>query len=189
MITAGGEAPTRRLFTIGHGAGTAEGFVERCRSVAIEAIVDVRTAPGSRRHPHFGRVAMEAWLSEAGVGYRWEPRLGGFRHVHPGSVNTGLRHEAFRGYADHMRTDEFRVALSMVLDEATRAATAVMCSETLWWRCHRRLIADFAALVDAVEVLHVLGASQVEPHRLTPEARLDGRRLRYEAERSRSLPF
>lgn len=113
---------------------------------------------------------MEAWLPASGVGYRWEPRLGGFRRAHPDSPNTAWRHPAFRGYADHMASDDFRAGIAGVLGEAETPGLAVMCSETLWWRCHRRLIADHLVLVSAVEVHHVMARGVVEPHRLSEGA-------------------
>lgn len=172
-------AATTVLFTIGHGATAAEQFLERCRRAGLERIVDVRSAPGSRRHPHFGRAEMERWLPAAGVGYRWEPGLGGFRQPLAASVNTGLRHPAFRGYADHMARPEFRAALAGVLQEARSARTAVMCSETLWWRCHRRLIADAAVVLCGADVLHVDGRGLLQPHRVTETAHVVGDDLVY----------
>ena len=124
---------------------------------------------------------MEEWLPSAGFEYRWEPRLGGFRRPKPDSPNGGLRHAAFRGYADHMATPEFAIALDEVLAQAALRPLAVMCSETLWWRCHRRLVADFAMLVHGCTVLHATGRGTVEPHRLTEGAVLAGRTVRYPA--------
>ena len=122
---------------------------------------------------------MERWLPEAGLRYRWEPALGGFRRPLPDSVNTGLRHPAFRGYADHMASPEFRATLRQLVDEAASARVAVMCSETLWWRCHRRLIADAAVLLCGAEVLHVDGRGLVQSHRLTDSVHRDGDDLVY----------
>ena len=161
------------LHTIGHGALDAGVFMERSRRAGVEAIIDVRSVPASRRHPHFARDAMERWLHEARIGYRWEQELGGFRRPLPDSINLGLRHASFRGYADYMATPAFATALARVLVEAATARVAVMCSETLWWRCHRRLIADAAVLLHDVEVLHVDGRGRSEPHRVTPGAAVE----------------
>jgi len=139
--------------------------------VGIESIVDVRSFPGSRRHPHFSRAAMEEWLPARSVAYAWEPRLGGFRKPVAGSVNLGLRNEAFRGYADHTATPEFAAALDEVLARAARERVAVMCAETLWWRCHRRILSDAAVLLRGAEVLHVLGGT-VTAHQPAPAARV-----------------
>jgi uncharacterized protein (DUF488 family) len=117
---------------------------------------------------------MADWLAGAGVAYRWEPELGGRRTPVPGSVNHALRHSGFRGYADHMRTPVFWSALDRLLAEAAAAPTAAMCSETLWWRCHRRLLADAAVLVRGAQVLHLDHRGGLEPHRPTDGVRHDG---------------
>ena len=156
-----------RLLTLGHGTASAEELVALLAGAGVERLVDVRTAPGSRRHPQFRRETMAGWLAEAGVAYRWEPELGGFRKPAPDSVNHVLRHPAFRGYADYMRTPPFWTALDRLLAEAA-TAEAAMCSETLWWRCHRRLLSDAAVLVRGAEVLHLDHRGGQEPHRPTP---------------------
>lgn len=161
------------LLTIGHSAHPEDAFVGLVRSAGIGRIVDVRSYPGSRRHPHFRRESMEGWLAAAGVAYRWEPKLGGRRTSRPDSPHTALGVEGFRAYADHMRTFEFLAALDEVLAEAEAEATAVMCAEALWWRCHRRLLADAAVLLRGVEVTHVLSDGRLQPHVPTPEARVD----------------
>ena len=165
------EARGRVLYTIGHGEASVDEFLARSRRAGIESIVDVRSIPASRRHPQFVGTAMEAWLRAAGIDYRWARELGGFRRTSAQSPNIGLRHASFRGYADYMATDAFAVALDAVLDETSRRRVAVMCSETLWWRCHRRLIADAAVLLHDVGVLHIDARGDVEPHRVTPEAK------------------
>ncbi|TMD00692.1 MAG: DUF488 domain-containing protein [Chloroflexi bacterium] len=169
-----------RLWTAGHGTLSAEAFAALLRDAGVDHLVDVRTAPGSRRHPHFARAAMEDWLPAAGIAYRWERDLGGFRRSDPGSPNTALRDPAFRGYADHMRNPRFGVALEGVLTEAASAPTVVMCSESLWWRCHRRLIADAAALLAGAEVVHLLHDRRLEAHRPTDGVRREGALLVYD---------
>ncbi|HEX6492561.1 MAG TPA: DUF488 domain-containing protein [Candidatus Dormibacteraeota bacterium] len=170
-----------RLTTVGHGTLDAGSFASLLREAGIDHLVDVRTAPGSRRNPHCGRAAMEDWLPGEGIAYRWERDLGGFRRADPESPNVALRHPAFRGYADHMRGPGFRAALDAVLTEARAAPTAVMCSESLWWRCHRRLLADAAMLLGGAEVVHLLHDGRVEPHRPTEGVRRDGDLLVYDA--------
>jgi uncharacterized protein (DUF488 family) len=179
--SSGGDASASRrtLYTIGHGAQSAESFLEHARRAGLDSIVDVRSIPASRAHPQFVRSALDAWLRAAGIDYRWEPELGGFRRTSPDSPNTGLHHPSFRGYADYMATGSFAAALAAVLDEATDRRLAVMCSETLWWRCHRRLIADAAELLHQVDVRHVDGRGVLEPHRVTPEAHREGPILVY----------
>jgi len=176
------------LLTIGHGTATAQELAALLGRAGVERLVDVRTAPGSRRHPQFRREAMAGWLAEAGVAYRWEPELGGFRRPDPDSVNQVLRHPAFRGYADYMRSPRFWAALDRLLAEAAAAPTAAMCSETLWWRCHRRLLADAAALVRGAEVLHLDHRGRLEPHRPTEGVRRDGDLLAYDLGATPPLP-
>jgi uncharacterized protein (DUF488 family) len=185
-----------RLLTLGHGTASVEELVALLDRAGVERLVDVRTAPGSRRHPHVRREAMQGWLAEAGVAYRWEPELGGFRKAlplpgqgpGPASVNHALRHPAFRGYADYMRTPPFWTALDRLLAEAVAAPTAAMCSETLWWRCHRRLLADAAALVRGAEVVHLDHRGRLEPHRPTEGVRRDGDLLAYDLGATPPLP-
>jgi uncharacterized protein (DUF488 family) len=177
-----------RLLTLGHGTATAEEVVALLAGAGMERLVDVRTAPGSRRHPQFRRETMAGWLAEAGVAYRWEPELGGFRKPEPDSVNHVLRHPAFRGYADYMRTPPFWTALDRLLAEAATAPTAAMCSETLWWRCHRRLLSDAAVLARRAEVQHLDHRGGQEPHRPTEGVRRDGDLLAYDLGATPPLP-
>jgi uncharacterized protein (DUF488 family) len=160
-----------RLFTIGHGTATTEEFVSRLASADVRRVVDVRRYPGSRRWPWFNAAAMEEWLPEHGVTYVPATQLGGRRTPRAESPNVALRDPAFRGYADYMQTEEFRDAFAHVLEQAIREPTAVMCSETLWWRCHRRLIADVAVLLHNVDVVHIVAGKQ-QPHRVTEGARV-----------------
>lgn len=170
-----------RLFTLGHGTATQEALAGRIRSASLERLVDVRTVPKSRRFAHVWSERLALWVpQETGALYAWEPALGGFRRTHPGSQNTALRHPAFRGYADYMQTGEFQSALAALLKHAAGARTAVLCSETLWWRCHRRLIADAATLLHGVEVLHVLPGGKMQVHVPTAGVRIVGEALRYD---------
>ncbi|HMC40552.1 MAG TPA: DUF488 domain-containing protein [Acidimicrobiales bacterium] len=174
-----GQAGTVDLFTVGHGTLAADRFSALLVSAGVEQLVDVRRAPGSRRQPHFGRAALETWLPEAGVGYRWEARLGGWRRAAPDSPNAGLRNASFRGYADYMGTAEFRDAFDDLVAGAAKAATVVMCSEAVYWRCHRRLISDAAVLLKGVSVLHLDHGGATRPHRLTEGASREGDQLLY----------
>jgi uncharacterized protein (DUF488 family) len=140
------------------------------RGARLSVIVDVRQFPGSRRYPHFAREAMTQWLGAAGLTYRWTQALGGRRRAVSESHNTALRHPAFRAYADYMETPPFREALEQVLADASEA-TAIMCSESLWWKCHRRLIADAAELLYHVPVMHLLHDGRLSPHRPTDGVR------------------
>jgi uncharacterized protein (DUF488 family) len=160
------------LLTYGHGTESAERTVAILRGAGVASLVDIRTAPGSRRNPQFGRAAMEEWLTEAGIAYRWEKRLGGFRRPGPDNPDVAWREDMFRGYAEHMRTIDFLNAIDAVLTEAESRQVTVMCSESLWWRCHRRLLADFATVACEVEVRHLMHDGRVEHHRPSPGIRL-----------------
>lgn len=131
-------------FTFGHGTADRDRLVELIRTAGIRALVDVRTAPDSRRNPDVARDEMARWLPKHGIGYRWEQRLGGWRKPPPDSPDTGLRNRSLARYAAHMRTPDFLNAVREVLDGAGERSTTVFCSESVWWRCHRRMIADFA---------------------------------------------
>lgn len=125
---------------------------------------------------------MEVWVPDlSGATYEWWRELGGFRKSRADSENVGLVHPAFRGYADYMQTPEFAAALQQLVERSSERRTAIMCSESLWWRCHRRLVADAATLVHGVEVRHLMHDGRVQPHRVTSGARLtsDGS-LRYD---------
>lgn len=161
------------LITIGHGTLPQGDFATLLADAAVARIVDVRRYPASRRNPHFRREAMAGWLAASGVAYRWDPRLGGRRQPAEKSPHLGLRDEAFRGYAHHMQSEEFQAALDELLAEAAEATTAVMCAESVWWRCHRRLIADAAVLLHDVTVLHLFHDGRLAPH--IPTKRSTGR--------------
>jgi uncharacterized protein (DUF488 family) len=169
-----------RLVTVGHGTVEAAELAALLTAAGVRQVVDVRTAPGSRRHPQFGRGSLEVWLPEAGIGYRWDPRLGGFRKPRAGSPHVALRHAAFRGYADHMESAEFTQALEELLAQAAEEPTAAMCSESLWWRCHRRLIADAATLLGGIRVEHLTHDRRLAAHVPTDGVRCAGDRLVYD---------
>ncbi|MDQ3958201.1 MAG: DUF488 domain-containing protein [Actinomycetota bacterium] len=163
-----------RVFTVGHGTRTLDELVGVLRDGGVDLLVDVRRYPRSRRHPHFSKESLETALPPAGIDYDWRgEELGGRRS---GTSETPSRHPAwrndsFRAYADHMDTRAFRDALARLeSDAAAGRAAAVMCAETLWWRCHRRLIAD-ALVVRGVEVVHLLQEGQSAPHELHESAR------------------
>lgn len=160
------------LLTYGHGSEDSERTVATLRAAAVASLVDIRTAPGSRRNPQFARAAMEHWLPEAGISYRWEKRLGGFRRPGADNPDVAWREDMFRGYAEHMRSAGFLAAIDGVLAEAAGRRVAVMCSESLWWRCHRRLVADFVVVARRVEVRHLMHDGRLEEHRLSPGLRL-----------------
>ncbi len=160
------------LFTLGHGIATRDQLLERFRGAGVEAVVDVRTAPGSRRNPDVTRGAMEQWIPEHGIGYRWEQRLGGWRKDSADSPDTALRNRSFAGYAAHMRSATFRTAVDELLIAAADTRTAVLCAESVWWRCHRRMIADFAVLARGVPIEHLMPGGRRQSHRPTEGVRL-----------------
>jgi uncharacterized protein (DUF488 family) len=167
MRAFGGVVPARRrprvldrirmLLTVGHGTATQDQLRDLLQGAGVGLLVDVRRFPGSRRHPHVARPELEQWLPGAGIRYRWEPRLGGRRTVpaEASAADPWWTVEAFRAYAAHTRTPEFRSAIADVLSGTATASTALMCSESLWWRCHRRLIADVLVLLHDVDVQHL----------------------------------
>jgi uncharacterized protein (DUF488 family) len=140
------------------------------REAAVPLLVDVRRFPGSRRYPQFAREALSRSLQEAGIVYRHEPDLGGRRDPRPDSPNRAWRNAGFRGYADHMGTPDFALALGRLLEAPPR--TAVLCAEAVPWRCHRQLIAD-ALVARGAEVRHILGPGRHQAHTLHAEAVVD----------------
>ena len=168
------------LITVGHGASSEEDFRDLLQSAEVASVVDVRIGPGSRKHPHFGKDRLEEWLPAAGIAYRWEQRLGGFRKLPEDSPDTALRNGSFRAYAAYMRTAGFAAALAEVLAEAAERRTAIMCSETVWWRCHRRLIADHALLLDGAKPVHLMRAGRMTTHQRTGGVRVAEDQLIYD---------
>ena len=171
-----------RLHTFGHGTADAVEIAGLVRGAAIEAVVDVRSIPKSRVHPHVWAERMAQWVPDlSGAAYEWRPELGGFRRPAPESPNFALCNPAFRGYADYMQTVAFAAALGALAEEAQDRSVAIMCSETLWWKCHRRLISDALVLVYGADVQHLVYAGNAQPHRVTEGARLlPGGLVRYD---------
>jgi uncharacterized protein (DUF488 family) len=157
------------VYTIGHSNRSLQELVELLRPGGVRELVDVRTAPGSKRNPQFGLQPLATGLGSAGIGYRHEPALGGFRRPREDSPNPGWEHPAFRGYADHMADEDFSQALGRLEATARERPTAFMCAEAQWWRCHRRLIAD-ALQVRGWRVLHLGLRKEPVEHELTPFA-------------------
>jgi uncharacterized protein (DUF488 family) len=169
----------QEIWTIGHSTRSLDEFLGLLASSSIEHLADVRRFPSSQRYPHFNRDALEESLKWVGIAYHHFPDLGGRRgRREPGSPNTAWRVEAFNAYADHMATPAFAAALADLIDRARELRTAIMCSEAVPWRCHRRLVAD-ALCVRGWKVLDIIGPGKVEPHRLTEFARVDGERIIY----------
>jgi uncharacterized protein (DUF488 family) len=175
------------IFTIGHGNRSIEEFVGLLREAGIRCLVDVRAFPGSRRHPHFGREALQERLAKDEISYLWEgAALGGRRKSKPDSHHTALRNDNFRAYADHMETSEFALAVQRVLARGKNENVAIMCAERLPWQCHRFLISDYL-VAHGNAVLHLVSAGKPQPHRVNAIARARDGRLFYESSTQSSL--
>ena len=157
------------LLTIGHSTNSMPEFLTLLRGAGAELVADVRRFPGSRRHPHFGSEALAASLAEAGIGYEHLVELGGRRSVVEGSPNDGWEVAAFRGYADHLRSEEFARGRARLAELAGARRTVVMCAEAQWWRCHRRLVADVFAF-DGWSVTHLMPDGRLVAHEPPPFA-------------------
>ena len=168
------------IWSVGHGARPLGELIATLRGADIEVLADVRSQPGSRRHPQFGGQALATALGEVGIAYEHLPELGGRRGALADSPHRALRVAAFRGYADHMSTAEFTRGYERLTTLARRSRTAFMCAETVWWRCHRRLIAD-RLTADGWAVTHLFAPGKSEPHVLWDTARIDNGNLVYDA--------
>jgi uncharacterized protein (DUF488 family) len=154
------------VWTIGHSTHTFEAFLALLAAHGIELLADVRSVPGSRRHPQFHRAALARALPEHGIEYVHLPRLGGWRRPAPESPNGGWRNASFRGYADYAMGEEFAVGLTELRELAASRHTAVMCAEAQWWRCHRRLVAD-RLVVAGDAVCHIGADGRASRHQIT----------------------
>ncbi len=155
------------IYTVGHSTRSAHDLRKLLQRAGVRVVADVRAFPGSRRHPQFNRAALTEWLQDAQIAYLHMPDLGGRRKPAPDSPNTAWRESAFRGYADYAASENFRSALADLEATARELPTAIMCAEAVWWRCHRRLIAD-ALTVRGWRVEH-LGVGEPPPVHELPE--------------------
>jgi uncharacterized protein (DUF488 family) len=167
-----------RIYTIGHSTRSADEFLGLLKAHGITGLMDVRTVPKSRRHPHFSREALESSLPREGIVYLHSAALGGLRKPRPESINRGWRHDGFRGYADHMQSVEFSRAIDDLMAFGASRMVTVMCAEAKWWQCHRQLIAD-ALVVRGIDVRHIMAVKKAPPHELTPFARVSGVQVTY----------
>ncbi len=170
------------FFTIGHSTHPIEEFRALLEQHRIETVADIRRFPGSRKHPQFNQAEFAAALNAVGVQYHWLQSLGGRRGKAPevSERNAGLRKDSFRNYADYMQTAEFRVGISELLAIAQQQRTATMCSEGLFWRCHRRLVSDYL-LAQGYQVWNIMPAGKLEPHKLTAGAVVNAGSVSYPA--------
>jgi uncharacterized protein (DUF488 family) len=166
------------LWTIGHSTLGIDELLHRLKAFRIETLVDVRSFPGSRRYPQFNKEQLRQSLFESGIDYFHLPELGGRRKSKPDSLNMTWRNESFRGYADYMETRAFHEGIERLLAIAGERATAIMCSEAVWWRCHRSLISDYLK-VKGIKVIHIMTPEKSEVHRLTAPAKIVEGELSY----------
>ena len=173
----------KTIWTIGHSTHLLDEFVSLLKANGIEAAVDVRAFPGSRRWPWFNRESLQKSLPKAGIEYVWlGGPLGGRRKKSPEpSPNAALRNSSFRNYADYMLTPAFSEGVDQLIALASEKKTAFFCSELLWWRCHRSLISDDLVAVRRWKVLHILDDKPPKPHKPKPEARVARGRVTYPA--------
>jgi uncharacterized protein (DUF488 family) len=171
----------KSIWTIGHSTRSFEEFVDILHSFSIELIADIRSYPGSRKFPQFNREALEISLPQNEIQYVHLKNLGGRRKVNPESKNTGWRHAAFRGYADYMETDAFKDGVIELVNMALKQPTAYMCSEAVWWRCHRSMVSDYLKL-QGWKIMHIMGIGKAKEHSYTAPARIINGELNYELE-------
>lgn len=170
------------IWTIGHSTRSGEDFLSLLQRHGIRTLADVRRYPASRRYPHFNREQLAGMLAGESIAYEWIESLGGRRDPAPDSPNSAWRNAAFRGYADHMASEEFAAGFAALCALARDQPTTVMCSEAVWWRCHRGLISDLLRSRGA-QVLHIVDDAEPAEHPWTPAARLDDGVLTYDGRR------
>ena len=168
-----------KVWSVGHGTRPIEELVAVLREAAIRVLADVRSFPGSRRHPQFGQSALTASLATAGIQYVHLRGLGGRRDALPDSPHVALKVDAFRGYADHMATEEFAADYARLGELARQMPAAFMCAETHWSKCHRRLLSD-RLTVEGWSVVHLVAPGKSDVHRLWDVARVIDGRLIYD---------
>jgi uncharacterized protein (DUF488 family) len=171
-------APHGCAFTLGHSTRPIDEFIGLLKSHRISQLIDVRTVPRSRHNPQFESDALAKSLAGGGIGYALAPSLGGFRRTSPESPNGAWRNLSFRGYADYMLTPDFNESLVAVMELMRTDRIALMCAEAVPWRCHRSLIAD-ALFVRGHVACEISSATRLQPHRLTPFAKVEGERITY----------
>ncbi len=166
------------VYTVGHSNRGVDEFVGLLKAHGVETLADIRKLPGSNKYPHFNRDELSGSLARAGIRYVYLEELGGRRKQSKDSKNTVWRNKSFRAYADHMETEEFRRGIASLLGYAAGGRVAVMCSEAVWWRCHRALVADYLKSL-GVSVYHIMGESAAKPHPYTSAAKVVGGKLSY----------
>lgn len=166
------------IFTIGHSTRTQEEFIQLLKIFEIKLLADIRSYPGSKRFPHFNKDALQKALPENSISYQHFPALGGRRKAAKDSKNTAWKHGAFRGYADYMETAEFKNAIAELEAVAIKQTTAYMCSEAVWWSCHRSLVSDHLKW-KGWQVMHIMGENKIQEHPYTSPAKIINGQLSY----------
>ena len=168
------------IWTIGHSTRPIEHFIEMLESFSIQLLVDIRSFPGSKKFPQFNKENLEITLPKDGIDYTHFKSLGGRRAVKKDSKNTAWKNAAFRGYADYMETDDFKNGIEQLEKLASEKRAAYMCSEAVWWRCHRSMVSDYLKL-KGWTVCHIMETGKATEHSYTKPARIVDGRLSYEA--------
>lgn len=167
-----------RVYTIGHSTHTSDDFIQMLKSFDVTHLIDVRRFPSSRKYPHFNKCALDIALQKNDIAYTHIEALGGRRPAKKDTINIRWRNASFRGYADYMQTDEFLNAVKTLQQIATNTSTAYMCSEAVWWRCHRSMISDYLKAA-GWKVLHILSERKADEHPYTSPARVSGKNVFY----------
>jgi uncharacterized protein (DUF488 family) len=166
------------IYTIGHSTRPPDEFIKLLRHFEIKVLTDIRSYPGSRRYPHFNKEALHDLLKKHGIQYLHLPGLGGRRKPSKDSENIAWKNDAFRGYADYMQSDIFKKEIIHLEEIALQSATAYMCSEAVWWRCHRALVSDYLKSRGWI-VLHIMSETKAEEHPYTSAAKIINGKLDY----------
>lgn len=172
------QTQTQVIYTIGHSTHSIDYFIQLLLYFSIQYLADIRSFPGSRKFPQFNKENLELSLHRSGIGYHHLKELGGRRKVKENSRNNRWHNDSFRGYADYMETEEFEKGMSQLTDTATRQTTAFMCSEALWWRCHRSMVSDYLK-AKGWTVLHIMSTGRAVEHPYTSPALISGNLVRY----------
>lgn len=172
------ESAKHTVYTIGHSTHTLEEFLEMLQSFKIKMVVDIRSFPGSRKFPQFNNENLKVSLPANDIGYIHLKELGGRRKVNKESLNTRWRNDSFRAYADYMETDSFERGMRQLEEIALQSPTAYMCSEAVWWRCHRSMVSDVLK-AEGWKVLHIMGTGKSEEHPYTSPAIVADGKVRY----------
>lgn len=166
------------IYTIGHSTRSFKEFVSMLTSFKIELLVDIRSYPGSKRYPQFNKENLQKALPEHEIMYQHFPQLGGRRKALKDSKNNAWKNDAFKGYADYMQTEDFKTGIIELEDLAIKNRTAYMCSEAVWWRCHRSMVSDYLKW-KGWEVMHIMAENKREEHPYTSPAKIIDGKLSY----------